>query len=166
MKGVGKYYSRREFLRTAAQSAVAAGVVATGASLVPGCERTEFDLLIRGGMLYDGRGGPPVRADVGIRGERIVAVGHLASSSARTLVDVDNLAVAPGFIDVHSHTDIGLLVNPKAESKIRQGVTTEISGNCGASPFPIAGPTASLVRAEIGQEYELTPDWHDAEGFL
>ncbi|MGQ9561755.1 MAG: N-acyl-D-amino-acid deacylase family protein [Candidatus Oleimicrobiaceae bacterium] len=166
MKGVGKYYSRREFLRTAAQSAVAAGVVATGASLVPGCERTEFDLLIRGGMLYDGRGGPPVRADVGIRGERIVAVGHLASSSARTLLDVDNLAVAPGFIDVHSHTDIGLLVNPKAESKIRQGVTTEISGNCGASPFPIAGPTASLVRAEIGQEYELTPDWHDAEGFL
>ncbi|MCR4439660.1 MAG: D-aminoacylase [bacterium] len=159
-------YSRREFLRTAAQGAVAAGVLAAAGPLVQSCQRGDFDLLIKGGTLYDGRGGRPVVADLGIRGERIVAIGNLAGSSARTVVEAANLAVTPGFIDVHSHTDVGLLVNPKAESKIRQGVTTEISGNCGASPFPLRGPVADTTREEIRQEFEIDPDWEDADGFL
>lgn len=159
-------YSRREFLRTAAQSAVAAGVLVAAGPLVQSCERAEFDLVIKGGTLYDGRGGPPVVADLGIRGERIAAIGDLTHSSARAVVDATKLAVTPGFIDVHSHTDVGLLVNPKAESKIRQGVTTEICGNCGASPFPLRGPVAATTREEIRQEFEMEPDWQDAEGFL
>ncbi|MBC7188481.1 MAG: D-aminoacylase [Calditrichaeota bacterium] len=159
-------YSRREFLRSAAQSAVALGVLGATGPLVQGCERAEFDLLIRGGTLYDGRGGPPVIADLGVRGERIAAIGDLTHSTARVVVDATKLAVTPGFIDVHSHTDVGLLVNPKAESKIRQGVTTEISGNCGASPFPLRGPVVATTREEIRQEFEIEPDWQDADGFL
>jgi N-acyl-D-amino-acid deacylase len=145
---------------------MAAGLLGAAGSVISGCSRRQFDLLIAGGMLYDGRGGAPVRADVGIRGERIVAIGDLARSSATLVLNADNLAVSPGFIDVHSHTDVGLLVNAKAESKIRQGVTTEISGNCGSSPFPLRGPAAATTRDEIRQEFELEADWEEADGFL
>src|SRR5207248_9478209 len=87
---------------------------------------------------FDGTGMPAVRADVGITGEGIAMVGDLARESAGQTLDASGLMVAPGFIDMHSHSDWRLFGNRRAESKIRQGVTTEVVGNCGFSPAPVS----------------------------
>ena len=97
-----------------------------------------LDLKITGGHVFDGTGTPAVRADVGITGESIAAVGDLALEPAGQTLDASGLMVAPGFIDMHSHSDWRLFGNRRAESKIRQGVTTEVVGNCGFSPAPVS----------------------------
>ena len=96
----------------------------------------ELDLILRGGTVADGLGGEPVRADVGVAGDRIAALGNLAGAEAREEFDATGMLVCPGFIDAHTHSDAYLLIEPGAPSKIRQGVTTEITGNCGASAAP------------------------------
>ncbi len=93
-------------------------------------------VVIRGGTVYDGTGAPPIRADVAIDGDRIRAVGTNLQTTGSTIIDARGLAVAPGFIDIHSHSDLELLVEPRAHSKIRQGVTTEIIGQDGGSLGP------------------------------
>ena len=98
-----------------------------------------FDTLLLGGTVYDGSGAPEKRADVALAGDRIAAVGDLAGAAARRVVDAAGLAVAPGFIDVHTHSDAHVLVEPDAAGKIAQGVTTEIVGQCGASLAPFFG---------------------------
>ena len=105
-----------------------------------------WDILIRGGLVIDGSGRPGEIADVALRGGRIAAVGQsLAAGSART-IDAEGLAVAPGFIDIKTHSDFTLPINPKAESKVRQGVTTEIVGHCGFSVAPILPGKRQLVQ--------------------
>lgn len=99
----------------------------------------DFDTLIRHARVFDGTGAPPEYVDVGLRGERIAAVGDLAPASARQTVDAAGLVLAPGFIDVHSHSDAFLLIEPDAPSKVSQGVTTEIVGQCGVSAAPQTG---------------------------
>ena len=89
-----------------------------------------FDLVLRGGTLYDGSGRPGKRGDLAMTQDRITAVGEV-SGSAKREIDVSGLAVAPGFIDIKTHSDFTLPINPKAESKVRQGVTTEVIGHCG-----------------------------------
>ncbi len=96
------------------------------------------DLLIRGGLVIDGTGKAACRADVAIRDGKIAAIGDLSGSSACQTLDAEGLAVAPGFIDAHAHSDLTFLENSSGASKLYQGVTTEISGNCGSSPFPWA----------------------------
>lgn len=96
-------------------------------------QQQEFDLVLRGGSVIDGTGAPARRADVGIAAARISAVGDLSGVTAARNLDVSGLTVTPGFIDVHSHSEDELITNPKAESKIRQGVTTEILGMDGGS---------------------------------
>ncbi len=98
-----------------------------------------FDLLLKGGWVHDGAGAPARRADVAVSGDRIAAVGELADAAAREVVEVAGGWVCPGFVDVHSHSDAYLLIEPSAPSKVFQGVTTEIVGNCGASAAPLAG---------------------------
>ena len=105
-----------------------------------------LDLKLAGGRLIDGTGAPAVRADVGVTGERIAAIGDLSREPAGRVVDAAGLTVTPGFIDMHSHSDWRLLGHPLAESKIRQGVTTEVVGNCGFSPAPVSDE----FRSEIG----------------
>jgi N-acyl-D-aspartate/D-glutamate deacylase len=95
-----------------------------------------YDVLILGGTVMDGSGEPGKKADVGIIGDKIVAVGDLSGKEANVKIDATGKVVAPGFIDAHSHTDTKLMINPRGESKVRQGVTTEVTGNCGYSPFP------------------------------
>ncbi|HJS75353.1 MAG TPA: D-aminoacylase [Vicinamibacteria bacterium] len=95
-------------------------------------------MIVRGGSIVDGSGNPPFRGDVGIRGDRIASLSDLAGATARRIVDARELTVSPGFIDVHTHSEDELLANPKAESKIRQGVTTEILGMDGESYEPAA----------------------------
>jgi N-acyl-D-amino-acid deacylase len=94
------------------------------------------DLLIRGGHVVDGTGAPGRDADVALRGDRVVAVEPRSSRAARRVVDARGLVVAPGLIDIHTHSDFTLPLNPRAESKIRQGVTMEVVGNCGFSVAP------------------------------
>jgi N-acyl-D-amino-acid deacylase len=95
------------------------------------------DLLIRGGLLIDGTGRPGVHGDLAIVDGRIAAIGRDLAEGARRIIDADGLAVAPGFIDIKTHSDFTLPINPKAESKVRQGVTTEIVGHCGFSVAPV-----------------------------
>lgn len=92
-----------------------------------------FDLLVRGGMVFDGDGGPMLRADVGIKDDRIAAVGDLAESHADRIIDAAGLHVAPGFIDIHTHSDISVGYHPEQFSAVGMGVTTQIVGNCGLS---------------------------------
>src|SRR3989441_2210585 len=97
-----------------------------------------FDLKLEGATVIDGTGTAGGRADVGIRDETIAAVGDLSREAAGRTLSAAGLAVMPGFIDMHSHSDWRLWANPRAESKIRQGVTTEVVGNCGFSPAPVS----------------------------
>ena len=98
------------------------------------CSSPSFDVLISGGLVYDGTGGDPVRTDVGIRGDRIAAIGNLASSSARIVINAKNLAVAPGFINMFSHTEY-LIIDGRSQGEIYQGVTTEIHGEGSMGPL-------------------------------
>lgn len=90
-----------------------------------------FDLIIRSGTVIDGTGSEPFVSDVGIRGERIVAIGDLHAASAPCTLEAAGLCVAPGFIDIHTHSDISLLYNPQQTSALSQGITTQVVGNCG-----------------------------------
>ena len=107
-----------------------------------------LDLAIRGGLIVDGTGGPPFQGDLGIAGDRIEFLEPGPAPPAREEFDAAGLAVAPGFIDVHTHSDLTLLANPLAHSKVMQGVTTEVLGNCGFGVAPLVGGTQGL--REIG----------------
>jgi dihydroorotase/N-acyl-D-amino-acid deacylase len=97
-----------------------------------------FDVLIRGGLVIDGSGRPGRVTDVAVIGRRIVAVGDLHGLPARVIIDASRQVVCPGFIDLHSHADRGILEFRGAENYIRQGVTTLLCGNCGSSPTDVA----------------------------
>jgi len=101
--------------------------------------------LIRGGTLFDGTGSPGTAADVAIDNGRIAAVGCDLVGDAHHIIDAQDLAVAPGFIDIKTHSDFTLPINPKAESKVRQGVTTEIIGHCGFSVAPVLPGKTQLL---------------------
>ncbi len=96
-----------------------------------------FDTLILNGLVYDGSGSPGIRTDLAIKDGRIAAIGDLSSASARDRVDATGLAVTPGFIDLHTHSDFTLLVDGEAQSQVHQGVTTEVVGQCGSSCAPL-----------------------------
>lgn len=115
-------------------------------------EPSGYDLLIRGGRVVDGTGNPWVYADVGIRDGRIVSVGQLAGADATRVVDATGLVVAPGFIDLHTHSDSQLLADGTAQSKIRQGVTLDIAGES-SSPGPRDGMPASSGRGGVRQDW-------------
>jgi N-acyl-D-amino-acid deacylase len=104
------------------------------------------DILIRGGLVLDGSGAAGKPADLAIRGGRIAAVGIGLPPDAAKVIDAEGLAVAPGFIDIKTHSDFTLPINPKAESKVRQGVTTEIIGHCGFSVAPALPGKVALLR--------------------
>jgi N-acyl-D-amino-acid deacylase len=104
------------------------------------------DILIRGGTLFDGAGHSGISADLAINDGRIAAIGPAITGGAHKTIDAESLAVAPGFIDIKTHSDFTLPINPKAESKVRQGVTTEIIGHCGFSVAPVLPGKVELLR--------------------
>jgi N-acyl-D-amino-acid deacylase len=105
-----------------------------------------MDILIRGGLLVDGSGTAPRHGDVAIADGRIAAIGTDLPQDSAKVIDARGLAVAPGFIDIKTHSDFTLPINPKAESKVRQGVTTEIIGHCGFSVAPALPGKVELLR--------------------
>jgi len=126
-----------------------------------------FDLLIRGGEVIDGTGSPAFRADVGVRDGRIAEVGDLAGERAGTVVEAEGRVVAPGFIDIHTHSDFNLPVNPMAAGKTEQGVTTEVTGNCGFSPAPMVPGREQLFRENVSfVDSGLDFAWHSFAEFL
>ena len=116
-----------------------------------------WSLLLRGGTVMDGTGAPGRRADVAVEGERIAAVAPGLAGAADRVLDVTGRVVAPGFIDMHSHSDLFYLGCPSAESKIRQGVTTEVVGMCSFSPAPVRPEHQALVQGWVGG-IGMTPD--------
>src|SRR5882762_3028253 len=106
---------------------------------------TMLDVLIRGGEVIDGSGVPPFAADVGISGDRIAAVGRVDEPAART-IDVDGLFVCPGFVDMHTHSDLLLLSEPLHEAKVHQGVTLELLGQDGLSYAPVTDDALEQLR--------------------
>jgi N-acyl-D-amino-acid deacylase len=134
-RGKSAFPNRRSFLRAAAASGAALGVFSSASGQIAKNFERGHDILITGGVVYDGSGGPGFEADVAVKGDRITAVERGLRPEAVRVIDARGCAVAPGFIDPHTHTDSQLIDNPRAESAVRQGVTTEIAGNCGSSPF-------------------------------
>jgi N-acyl-D-aspartate/D-glutamate deacylase len=126
--------------------------------LLSGCARPaaqqQYDVLITGGSVLDGEGTPAVRADVGIRGGRIATIGDLGTAAAARRIDASGLTVAPGFIDIHNHSDYTILVEPKSESMIRQGVTTMVLGESRSAGPMKPGAEEARARAD-----GVTVDW-------
>jgi len=128
-----------------------------------------FDILLTGGSVYDGLGGKPYPADVGIAGGRIAAIGRLEGAQAERTIEATGLAVAPGFIDMHSHADLDLLIEPTAAPKVRQGVTTELVGQCGLGVAPTnpatAGAWRRVLTGILGEHPETWP-WPTFAAYL
>lgn len=119
-----------------------------------------YDLLIKGGRIIDGSGGPSWEGDLAAKQGRIVALGALEGEACE-VIEAGGLAVAPGFIDMHTHSDLSFLLDPTAQSKVRQGVTLEVTGNCGMSTCaPLIGEArGSLENLLASYEAELDVDW-------
>ncbi|MGP1675456.1 MAG: N-acyl-D-amino-acid deacylase family protein [Candidatus Limnocylindrales bacterium] len=129
---------------------------------------TAFDLLLRGGTLIDGSGAPGRPGDVGILGDRILAIGDLsavAGEDAATVIDVSGHVVAPGFIDPHGHSDGSLFLDGALVSHLRQGFTTQLSGNCGESLAPITDLGRELVDLTL-RANELVARWRTFAEYL
>ena len=128
-----------------------------------------FDVLITGGTVIDGTGAPPFRADVAVNRDRIAAIGSLdGRTEARRVIDAAGKVVAPGFIDMHTHSDLTLRADARGWSKLRQGVTTDVTGNCGMTPYPVA-PDPERARVLKESLFAIADDmawgWHDVQGY-
>src|SRR5215472_1880560 len=137
---------------------------ATAIFACPGLFAQNYDVIIRGGHVIDGAGNPWIMADVGIRAGRIVRIGRLDSAQASRMIVATGQVVTPGFIDMHTHSEYTLLYDGNAQSKIRQGVTTEVVGEV-TSPGQIEGkgdgPTKDLL-----QPFKIDLTWNTLDGYF
>jgi len=117
-----------------------------------------YDVVIRGGLVVDGSGSPGVVTDVAIESGRVAAIDDLSAATAATQIDAGGKVVAPGFIDIHTHSDLTHFVDPRAESQIRQGVTTEAIGQCGISLAPCTPEHRSALFGSTGSREH--GHWH------
>jgi len=153
--------SRRRFIARTGEAALGTAVLGT----VRVEAAPAFDLVVRGGMILDGTGAPAFRGDLGIVGDAIVALGEIAPQQGRRVLDASGLHVCPGFIDIHSHSDGDIVAYPTADSRALQGVTTEITGNCGSSAAPLAGVGADERRASWLEDEGVRADWTDVASY-
>jgi N-acyl-D-amino-acid deacylase len=155
-----KRMNRREFVQ--------AGTVLGAASLArvrPLAGQERPDLVLRGATVFDGTGSPGMEADVALLGDRILAVGRIPDSG-REEMDLSGQALAPGFIDIHTHADLPLLANPRAENRVRQGITLEVGGQCGGSPGPWSEEAFQSNRERYRDRYGVEIDFRDLGGFF
>ena len=130
-----------------------------------------FDVLIRNGTAIDGSGAPRRQADLAISGERIVAVESLPAAQSKEVIDATGLVVAPGFIDAHCHDDGVLPFQPTADSKVAQGITTEVGGNCGGSAAPLSPATREEANSPANRNSPveragMDVDWGSVEEYF
>jgi dihydroorotase/N-acyl-D-amino-acid deacylase len=142
-----------------------AGVIAIAVALsaLPMPQRPTFDLIFAGGRVVDGTGAPWFRADVGVAGDRIAAIGDLSRAGATRRIDASRLVVAPGFIDMLGQSEYNVLVDNRAASKITQGITTEITGE-GRSIAPMNARMIADAK-DTWAHYGVTPDWTTLSGY-
>lgn len=160
-----KKITRRSFIGTS--SVLGLTTFALGSSpLIGSLKSRGFDLIIKNGSIIDGTGKKEFIADIGIKNGMIVKIGNLNDAEADLILNGNRLKVSPGFIDIHSHTDTDLIPNPKAESKIRQGVTTEICGADGSSFGPIGGPELERFLESHKNFTGEEMNWRTLGGFL
>ncbi|MEN3008418.1 D-aminoacylase [Pseudothermotoga sp.] len=125
-----------------------------------------FDVLLINGMVVDGTGSPWFHADIAVKNGKIVEIGNLRRKKARLVIDAKGMFVCPGFIDIHSHSDFSPFVNPFCESKVKQGVTTELVGNCGYSLAPLLGEALEEVKKYHKEMYGMEAGWQSVEEYL
>ena len=129
-----------------------------------------FDIVFRNGLVVDGAGSPPFPADVGVSEGRIERIGNLARAKSARVIDIAGLMLCPGFVDMHSHSDLLLLSQPRAESKVMQGVTTEVIGQDGLSFAPADERTMNAVREQTiawsGVQEGIAWDWSSVAEYL
>jgi len=140
--------------------------MSAGMAAVPGCglirTKENFDTIIKGGTIYDGSGSPGFVGDIAWKDGRIAAVGRNLGRSAANVIEAKGLAVTPGFVDIHSHTDTNLFIAPKGDSRIFQGVTSEVGGNCGEAPFVCSDKRWAEIQGTLRHGY---PAWRNIDGF-
>ena len=134
------------------------------------CLRGEMillDLIIRNGMVIDGTGSPKFKADIGVKGNSVIAIGEVSSTAIRE-IDASGAVVTPGFIDLHTHSDNSFLVDPLADSKLTQGVTFELMGNCGMSfCAPLNSQTIDDFNTRTNKfDPDYKPGWSTMDGYL
>jgi dihydroorotase/N-acyl-D-amino-acid deacylase len=127
-------------------------------------QRPAYDVIITHGRIIDGSGNPWYSGDIGIRGDRIVAIGRLEGAHAQRVIDASGLVVAPGFIDMLGQSELALLIDNRAVSKLSQGITTEITGE-GGSVAPQDERTLAELLPSI-EQYHLQVDWSDLSGYF
>ena len=126
-----------------------------------------LDLVILGGTVVDGTGGPPYQADLAVLGDKIVCIGRLEGTNASFKVDASGKVVSPGFIDIHQHSDFTPLVNRRCESAVRQGITTAVVGNCGHGCAPISNPEhVQLTLLGYRSKWGIELDWRSYGEYL
>ena len=161
-----KKINRRKFLQSTSLLGASSLFMGISSAKIFSSGSRGFDVLIKGGSIIDGTGASEFAGDVGIKDGIIAAVGNLSGAEALKVIDAESLKVVPGFIDIHSHTDTDLILNPKAESKIRQGVTTEICGQDGFSLGPAGGPNLEKTLSRFKEEYGEEMNWRTLGEFL
>jgi N-acyl-D-amino-acid deacylase len=128
-----------------------------------------FDLVLANGKILDGCGNPWFWGDVAVQGSRIAQVGAAGTLRGRETLDLGGRFVAPGFVDIHTHSDLSILVNRRAETAVRQGATTHIIGNCGMSPAPLDEGHLADMRGywgRISEQPEVTWEWRTFDQYL
>jgi N-acyl-D-amino-acid deacylase len=137
--------------------------------MVDGKMMADYDYILVNGRLLDGCGNPWFWGDLAIQGGRIIEIAPAGTLQGKQMIDVAGRYVSPGFIDIHTHSDLSILVNRRAESAVRQGVTTQLIGNCGMSPAPMSDAhLAELQRywGPISSQSEVSWDWHSFGEYL
>jgi N-acyl-D-amino-acid deacylase len=156
-----KKVTRRKFIQDA--------VVATAGLAVAPVFRVEastnYDVVIKNAQVLDGTGGPAFSADLGITGDQISAIGTLSAEQGKKVIDASGMHVCPGFVDIHSHSDFSILGYPDSESRVFQGVTTELTGNCGSSSAPMFG-IGLEDRKKSMDEDDIHVDWTDIGSYF